>query len=166
MKAETLQLNAALSLFSPHLPELQRAVLDNLSHILESIPKPQVTENKTLDWVKSEVYKLEVADKTKAMRRNLKAINGRLQAQKHHRFAPVTGVQIATAREYPIEELAPNEVRRGMMICPFHGEKTGSLHIKKNNTWKCYGCQLYGDSIDFYQRLHDCDFITAVRALS
>lgn len=42
----------------------------------------------------------------------------------------------------------PNRAHK--ICCPFHGEKTPSLHIyKKTNTFHCFGCQKSGDSVKF-----------------
>jgi len=80
----------------------------------------------------------------------------------------VTDAQIARAREYPITNLI--EFRRGFAVCPFHGEKTGSLHLLPNsNETKahCHGaCSKTYDAISAYMLLHNCNFISAVKGLS
>lgn len=48
--------------------------------------------------------------------------------------------------------------------CPFHKEKTGSFTVHpRNNHWKCYGCGLGGNVIDFVMKKQGCDFIEAVK---
>ncbi len=80
----------------------------------------------------------------------------------------VTDIEIARAREYPLTNLVV--FKRGFAGCPWHGERTGSLHILPNtNETKahCHGaCKKTYDSIDAYMMLHNCNFITAVKALA
>lgn len=41
----------------------------------------------------------------------------------------------------------------GYAVCPFHGEKTGSLKVYPGSRgWHCFGCGEGGDVIDFVQR--------------
>lgn len=81
-----------------------------------------------------------------------------------------TEEQLDTAREHPIEDLYEGRLRkvggRFTGLCPFHNEKTPSFHIfEENNHFHCFGCQAHGNAIDFYMKLNDCDFITAVKSL-
>ena len=56
--------------------------------------------------------------------------------------------------------------KRGFMVCPFHGEKTGSLKVYEGaRGWHCYGCGRGGSVIDFVMEHENCDFATAVRAI-
>ena len=41
--------------------------------------------------------------------------------------------------------------RQGMMLCPFHPDKTPSMKVDKN--FICYGCQEKGDVIRFASKL-------------
>lgn len=50
---------------------------------------------------------------------------------------------------------------RGFAICPFHAEKTASLSIK-NEHYKCFGCGVYGDAVDFVMAYHGLAFTQAV----
>lgn len=69
------------------------------------------------------------------------------------------------AKAYPIDRLITVRGDR-KAICPFHNEKTPSLHVYKDNTAFCYGgCQRAYDSIDIYMHQHSCDFKTAVEEL-
>ena len=46
----------------------------------------------------------------------------------------------------------PNRAHK--ICCPFHGEKTPSLHIYgKTNTFHCFGCGIGGDSVTFTAKL-------------
>lgn len=56
--------------------------------------------------------------------------------------------------------------KRGMMPCPFHGERNPSLHIYPNTGgWHCFGCGRGGSVIDFVMEHENCKFQTAVRAI-
>jgi len=56
--------------------------------------------------------------------------------------------------------------KRGVMPCPFHGEKNPSLKIyPKNGGWHCFGCGRGGSVIDFVMEHEGCNFPTAVRAI-
>ena len=42
--------------------------------------------------------------------------------------------------------------KNGMMICPFHDDRTPSMKIYDDH-FHCFGCQAHGDVIDFISRL-------------
>ena len=81
-----------------------------------------------------------------------------------------TDYQLDQAREVPIESMYDGNLRNtyGKLVglCPFHEEKTPSFTIFTNeNKFHCFGCQAHGDAIDFYMKLHNCDFVQAVKDL-
>jgi len=42
----------------------------------------------------------------------------------------------------------------GKALCPFHDDKTPSYSSNKsNNSWKCFGCGVGGDAVDFVSML-------------
>ena len=56
--------------------------------------------------------------------------------------------------------------RRGVMPCPFHGERNPSLKIYPDTGgWHCFGCNRGGSVIDFVMEQENCSFPTAVRAI-
>lgn len=73
---------------------------------------------------------------------------------------------IARAKEYPLGTLLNAHGKKGNISCPFHKDKNPSFQIKKDNTFTCYSCGEYGDSLDLYQKIHRVGFIEAVKALS
>jgi len=77
----------------------------------------------------------------------------------------VTPDEIAKAKLYPITDLI--DFKRNTAICPFHSEKTGSLHYYQlSNTCHCFGaCQKSFDSIEVYRLLNNVSFVEAVRKL-
>jgi hypothetical protein len=55
--------------------------------------------------------------------------------------------------------------RRGWGLCPFHGDKHPSMSFK-NGRWRCWVCNLSGDSIDLTGRLLGLEPLEAVRRLN
>jgi DNA primase len=53
-----------------------------------------------------------------------------------------------------------------MAVCPFHHEKTPSLHISPDKQmWYCHGCGEGGDIFGFIERMEGMDFKEALRFL-
>lgn len=50
--------------------------------------------------------------------------------------------------------------------CPWHGERTPSLHVHDDGHHHCYGCGAHGDVIDLVQLKESCDFQAAVEILA
>ncbi len=46
--------------------------------------------------------------------------------------------------------------------CPFHNEKTASLHWFGKNRWKCFGCGEQGDSIDLVMKMQNLPMKDAI----
>jgi len=52
-------------------------------------------------------------------------------------------------------------------LCPFHNERTPSFTVNvEMGQWYCFGCNLGGDIISFYEHLYSTDFVSAVESLS
>lgn len=79
----------------------------------------------------------------------------------------ITDSDIEKAKQVPIESLH-EFTYRNKSCCLWHSEDTPSLHLyKDSNTAHCFGsCGKTYDSIEFYKKIHNCDFITAVKELS
>ena len=59
----------------------------------------------------------------------------------------------------------PNRAHK--ICCPFHGEKTPSLHIyAKTNTFHCFGCGIGGDSVKFVAELYKLNQYEAARKIN
>lgn len=74
--------------------------------------------------------------------------------------------EVLRAKQYPIGNLL--EFTRHKAVCPFHNERTPSLHYYgKTNSCYCFGaCGRAYDAIDLYQHLHSCSFKDAVTELN
>lgn len=55
--------------------------------------------------------------------------------------------------------------RQNNICCPFHVEKTPSLHLYTDN-WHCFGCHAGGDCITFVQKLYDLSTVQAVKKIN
>ena len=56
--------------------------------------------------------------------------------------------------------------KRGMMPCPFHGERNPSLKVYTGTGgWHCFGCGRGGSVIDFVMEHERCTFREAVAAI-
>ena len=78
----------------------------------------------------------------------------------------ITPQMIERAKAVPFDSLI-NFNRAGFTICPFHSEKSPSLHFnKKNNTAHCFGCSWSGDTIKFLMAFNSLTFRDAVARLS
>lgn len=79
--------------------------------------------------------------------------------------------RIQKAKEYPIEEFFPGELKRTgknlMGHCPFHTDLTSSFAIyPETNTWHCFSCGETGDNISLYQKINGVSFQEALEALA
>ena len=52
-------------------------------------------------------------------------------------------------------------------LCPFHGEKTPSMHVHPDRGFfKCFGCGVGGDVLTFVQKVENVPFGDAIRMLA
>lgn len=72
-----------------------------------------------------------------------------------------------TAREM-MERVGVQVDRRGMAVCPFHGDSDASLKVYRDprRGWHCYGCHAGGDVIDFAMRWYGLGFKDAVARIN
>lgn len=75
------------------------------------------------------------------------------------------GSDLEKAKAYPIDQII--DFRKNEAKCPFHNEKTPSLHYYPDtNTTYCFGgCGKAYDAIDIYQKKFDVSFKQAVQEL-
>ncbi len=76
----------------------------------------------------------------------------------------ITPDEIERARSYPIDQLL-KVGRNGMAICIDHDDKRPSMNCKNNFAY-CHSCGYHADSIGIYMKLHNANFIEAVKALT
>lgn len=57
--------------------------------------------------------------------------------------------------------------RNYLGLCPFHGEKTPSFSVSpERQIYKCFGCGVGGNVVDFVMRIDNLDFSEAMTALA
>lgn len=105
------------------------------------------------------------------LRLSIKSGNNDTWAQKQDvSQSGFTQEQIDKVKEVPIQDIFEGKIRqmgsRFIANCPFHKEKTPSFVIFENdNNFYCFGCNVGGDVIDYYMKLNEVDFPTAIKAL-
>ena len=67
-----------------------------------------------------------------------------------------------------MERVGVHVDRRGMAVCPFHGDSDASLKVYRDprRGWHCYGCHAGGDVIDFAMRWYGLGFKDAVARIN
>ena len=86
--------------------------------------------------------------------------------KKEAREGEITDVMIQRAREYPFEDLLPEQLRRGRCRCPIHAGKNTMSFSVKDNRGKCWSCQWEGDTIKYVMDTQGKSFPEAVRSLN
>lgn len=89
----------------------------------------------------------------------------RLATRKKKPTPHVDGGEKERANAYPIENLIKVS-RDGTALCPFHNEKTGSLHVYKDNHAFCFGCSKRADAIAIAMAVWNVDFKEAIKRLN
>lgn len=81
-------------------------------------------------------------------------------------------VNLEAIKAMPIGDIMPSQPKhstqvRATYICPLHNERTASfIWNKDKNTYKCFGCGVYGDVISLFCALNNVDFKEAIHRLS
>ncbi len=74
-----------------------------------------------------------------------------------------------TVKQIPFNEVQAlfngEEPKRGKIPCPFHEERTPSFQVYDDG-FKCFGCGVHGDSIDFIAKLENVRPIEAARMIA
>jgi hypothetical protein len=167
---ETINLTTALEIFSDCHQEIRKACLDNMSEIDSQYQPYKKLEDDvefTIEAIHKHVNYLQVKEKTENYIKTIKRID---ILSKPARNGSVTADTIARAKEVPIENLYGGRLfgrDDKVGLCPFHQERTPSFHINtKKNNWRCFGCDAFGDSIDYLMKQDNLTFIEAVKKLT
>jgi hypothetical protein len=130
--------------------------------------RPSLFIDRDLRWVVDETNKLR-AESVDQQIRFYKNFLATALADKSKPDGSVTEAQILAAKEYPIVELLESfgvVFRNEFAGCPWHVEKTASLHyIRNRNTVYCHGCQKHADTIEVVRHFKSISFVEAVRSL-
>lgn len=115
-------------------------------HFLKNREIAEIIKN--LNFVERNIYKLEK------------------QSKLNHDFS----LELQQAKSVPITSVIEKlgiQIKMNTISCPFHQERTPSCHLyPKTNTYKCFGCGAFGDSIDFVQKYLNADFKAAVNYIN
>ncbi|QDP67635.1 MAG: hypothetical protein Tp172MES00d2C118482111_29 [Prokaryotic dsDNA virus sp.] len=166
-----ISLGQALNIFAENIPDIKEACQLNILHIVQSHPKdPADRGSPQANWVAEELRQFIVKRDVEHYHKTLKRIAS-IEAHKRNPYKEsITDAMIERAREHPIEDFCPTELRKAgrklVGCCPLHNERTPSFYVHEDNRWSCFGaCSAHGDAIDLYQRLNDCSFKDAVSKL-
>jgi hypothetical protein len=165
-----MTVNESFEVFEENLPDILEALKTDLLADLEELSKPIPTGNETYDWVAKSVYDIQVKNVSEDRVRMINQIKMYLDAKQNptKAFGRITDADIATAKDFPIEDLYSGKLRKvgrsRCGLCPFHSERSPSFYIK-DNRFNCFGCSAHGDAIEFYMRQHNATFIQAIRAI-
>ena len=155
----------ALEIFEDHLPEIQEAAEVNMKDALSKLRTPNLLNAPTYNhyWVEANLYGLRKEQIVEKYNPVIRATAIRQQPQSKE---AIQQLDVERAKEYPLADLLNTQGKRGNVSCPFHQDRKPSFQITKKNTFSCHSCGEYGDSIDLYQKLHNVNFIDAVKALT
>lgn len=89
------------------------------------------------------------------------------ESAQHATLGIATGSIEAIKVRLRVEDLVgiPQVRTRQMICCPFHNDGNPSLVIYPDGTWKCFGCGLYGDVVDFFAHQHQLTIREAIVSL-
>jgi len=70
-------------------------------------------------------------------------------------------------RNIPIQDILGirNTGRQQNVVCPFHGDTNPSMTIYPDNSYKCFGCGIYGMGAISFVMESKCSFLEAVNEL-
>jgi len=93
-----------------------------------------------------------------------------IRAAKPYQSNSYNGTNSEVKRRVKIQDLYEGEFRQSggtlMGKCPFHDDSNPSFAIYVHtNSWNCFGGCGGGSVIDFYMKLKDVDFKTAIAEL-
>lgn len=162
---ETITRLQAFEIFADHILEIQEAAEVNMKHDLASIKTPNLATAPSYNhyWVQANLYALQKENITKKYTPTIRATIIRQQPKTEN---TIEQLDVERAKEYPLADLLNTQGKKGNVSCPFHQDRKPSFQITKKNTFTCHSCGEYGDSIDLYQKLHNVDFLAAVKALT
>jgi len=129
----------------------------------------EMTKFFLLEWLKNNEKKI-----LKRINNHISRLSRmkRMVSKEPPKAGTITDYEIQLAREGPLESIVSREMtlrRSGKYLiglCPFHQEKTPSFTINtQTNYWRCYGCALHGDSIEYIKQAHGLSFREAVSYL-
>ena len=143
--------------------QLVSEILQDLSKLYEQDFSGD--KNDFLRWFKEEVIRIWKGNDLENFKKEIQKIKLLLDPSKKIR-GRITPEMIERAKNVPFDSLLKFN-RAGFVICPFHEEKSPSLHFnKKNNLIHCFGCSYSADTIKFVMDYYKLSFPEAVKRLN
>jgi len=147
-------------IYKEKMEELNNDLKEVYSH-LDKLAIPQVPEfhrwfaRATVPhWAEERFLAIEHIQKIRNLYRKIK------------KEPTVDKMDIEKAKAVPISTLYDWIIKKNMVSCPFHTDKTPSMKLNKNNTVKCFSCGFFGDGISLIMRLDQKTFKEAVEYLN
>lgn len=139
-------------------------ILRTIFSVIYSHPYYTDDERIFQDLLVSNEY-IKIADNLRSNIYRLRSLVAIIDNRNNPVTGPVNPERIARAKQVPIS-LFIKIPKSGFVVCPFHKEKTASFKVYKNNRFKCFGCNQFGDAIDFIMKRDGLSFIGAVQFLT
>ena len=157
---KSLSIDRAIKHMERQVDRLAEALRVSETYHNEGHPEEFENYSKISDWYDSANRQLDALKKSQREKVNVFEFSYELMDAIKDRVSIVDMV----------DELKIRKKRSGgnryVIICPFHDEKTPSCMVyADDDKFHCFGCQAYGDSIDFYQMYNDIEFDEALARL-
>jgi hypothetical protein len=135
--------------------------LDTLKKLCLELAQQYWDDQKYSDSIRVEgyYYGSPAHDRFKQLSYTIKAIEGLLSGKK----TLLSQQEIDHALTTPLSIILGT--KRQFHRCPFHNEKTASLHVT-GNKWYCHGCGTGGNTIGFVMKKFNLPFRQAVEAIN
>lgn len=82
--------------------------------------------------------------------------------KKKYKVSAEHKTDLEKAKNYPIGNIL--RFRNNYAECPFHKDKTPSLHML-NNRWHCFSCGQGGDTIDLVMKMNEVSMLEAIKMI-
>lgn len=168
-RISTMTLSEALTEFEDSLPDIRKACVENIQAIerqYQPYKRLEDDDEFTREAIHAHANYLLVQEKTAQYVRVIKRIDSR--KRNYSSSTSITEDDIARAKDVPLVDLYDGQLfgsKRKYGLCPFHDERSPSFYINTNNRFKCFGCQLGGDSIAYIMHRDSVPFVQAVKTL-
>ena len=154
-------LKRKLGYFKKQFKQLSTSSLKDLANLYANdFPKGDNISR----WFGEEMVRVWKGDELEELKNNIRRLSFLLKPEEKANQR-ITPDMIDRAKAVPFDSLIKFN-RSGFALCPFHAEKTGSLHLnKRKNFCHCFGCLWSGDTIKFIKDSSNLSFVEAVEKL-
>lgn len=126
-------------------------------------------------WARREGLKANEINKLRIIDNHISRLTrmSNIVFNKPKRTGAITDEEIKSAVDRPLEDIVGHHIalrRSGknlLGLCPFHQEQHPSFVINtEKNKWRCYGCDRFGNSVNFVRLINGFSFKEAVNFLN